>query len=259
MELGAVTEYIDVAQITLYVFWVFFFGLIFYLQMETRREGYPLESDTTGELDNPGPVFMPDPKTFKKPHGRGSVSYPNDVRETRKLKLERTGSWDGAPYEPTGNPMQDGVGPASYAMRPDVVDVTFDNKPRVVPMRSDKSFSVAAGDRDPRGYSVIGADGEKAGEVADIWVDRAEQIIRYYEVTTGSGAKAKNVLLPMTFCDVKPREGRVMVSAITAAQFTKVPETAKKTQVTLLEEDKIMGYYGGGLLYAHPKRQEPLL
>lgn len=97
MELGAVTEYIDVAQITLYVFWIFFFGLIFYLQAETRREGYPLESDTTGRLEDPGPVFMPDPKTFKRPHGRGEVSYPNDVRETRELKLERTGDWDGAP------------------------------------------------------------------------------------------------------------------------------------------------------------------
>jgi photosynthetic reaction center H subunit len=28
--------------------------------------------------------------------------------------------------------------------------------------------------------------------------------------------------------------------------------------VTLLEEDKIMGYYGGGTLYADRRRQEPL-
>jgi photosynthetic reaction center H subunit len=29
--------------------------------------------------------------------------------------------------------------------------------------------------------------------------------------------------------------------------------------VTLLEEEKIMGYYGAGTLYAEPSRAEPLL
>jgi photosynthetic reaction center H subunit len=29
--------------------------------------------------------------------------------------------------------------------------------------------------------------------------------------------------------------------------------------VTLLEEDKISGYYGGGTLYADPSRSEPIL
>ena len=30
-------------------------------------------------------------------------------------------------------------------------------------------------------------------------------------------------------------------------------------QVTKLEEDRIVGYYGAGTLYATPARQEPLL
>ena len=34
MQTGAITGYIDVAQIALYVFWVFFAGLIYYLQRE---------------------------------------------------------------------------------------------------------------------------------------------------------------------------------------------------------------------------------
>jgi len=29
--------------------------------------------------------------------------------------------------------------------------------------------------------------------------------------------------------------------------------------VTLREEDRIMGYYGGGQLYATPRRTEPLI
>jgi photosynthetic reaction center H subunit len=39
-----VTSYIDFAQISLYVFWIFFAGLIYYLRSEDKREGYPLES-----------------------------------------------------------------------------------------------------------------------------------------------------------------------------------------------------------------------
>ncbi len=33
---GAITSYIDVAQVVLYAFWIFFAGLIFYLRREDR-------------------------------------------------------------------------------------------------------------------------------------------------------------------------------------------------------------------------------
>jgi photosynthetic reaction center H subunit len=52
---------------------------------------------------------------------------------------------------------------------------------------------------------------------------------------------------------------QITVRAITAAQFADVPGLRNPEQVTLLEEDKIMGYYGGGTLYATPGRGEPLL
>ena len=45
MKTGAITGYIDIAQIVLYGFWIFFAGLIIYLRKEDKREGYPLESD----------------------------------------------------------------------------------------------------------------------------------------------------------------------------------------------------------------------
>jgi photosynthetic reaction center H subunit len=38
-----------------------------------------------------------------------------------------------------------------------------------------------------------------------------------------------------------------------------VPGTKQPEQVTLLEEEKIMAYYGAGTLYATPDRAEPLL
>ena len=37
------------------------------------------------------------------------------------------------------------------------------------------------------------------------------------------------------------------------------PATRNTDKVTLLEEDKITAYYGGGTLYATPDRVEPLL
>ena len=49
-QTGAITQYIDVAQIVLYVFWFFFAGLIWYLRREDKREGYPLESDRSDSV-----------------------------------------------------------------------------------------------------------------------------------------------------------------------------------------------------------------
>jgi len=51
MGTGAITSYVDVAQITLYVFWGFFAGLagpVYYRHREDKREGCALESDRSG-------------------------------------------------------------------------------------------------------------------------------------------------------------------------------------------------------------------
>ena len=52
---GAITQYIDVAQILLYAFWIFFAGLIIYLRREDKREGYPLESDRSARATHRDP------------------------------------------------------------------------------------------------------------------------------------------------------------------------------------------------------------
>ena len=49
------------------------------------------------------------------------------------------------------------------------------------------------------------------------------------------------------------------VKAALASQFAAAPALRKPDVVTLLEEDKICGYFGGGYLYAEPSRLEPLL
>jgi photosynthetic reaction center H subunit len=59
------SEYIDVAQLAIWGFWIFFFGLVYYLRREDHREGYPLENDGGGTKTG-WPV--PEPKQRKLPH-----------------------------------------------------------------------------------------------------------------------------------------------------------------------------------------------
>ena len=47
--------------------------------------------------------------------------------------------------------------------------------------------------------------------------------------------------------------------AINAEHFVGVPVTANAQQVTLLEEERIMAYYGAGYLYAGEDREESLI
>ena len=72
MEIGAITEYIDAAQVVLYVFWAFFFYIIYYLVQENKREGYPLDSDSldpAGRRKIAGITSVPSPKKFEMEDG----------------------------------------------------------------------------------------------------------------------------------------------------------------------------------------------
>ena len=97
------------------------------------------------------------------------------------------------------------------------------------------------------------------GTISDVWFDRSEQFIRYYEVLTTPALGGRKVLVPAPLADVQPRNEIVSVPSILGAQFKDVPGTKSPVQVTLLEEDKISGYYGGGTLWATPARSEPLI
>ena len=71
MSPGAITDHIDVAQIVLYMFWVFFAGLVYYLHQESKREGYPLERDgRAGRAVIEGFPAIPVPKTFTLQNGQ---------------------------------------------------------------------------------------------------------------------------------------------------------------------------------------------
>jgi photosynthetic reaction center H subunit len=182
MQTGAITSYIDVAQLALYAFWVFFAGLIFYLRREDRREGYPLERDPAERVGRRGGEvlpFLPGTKTFLLAHG-GTAS--SGIPDRREPLMERVAAWPGAPSQPSGDPMQAAVGPGSYAERADEPELTLEGQPLIVPLAAAPGFSIEASDPDPRGMEVIGADRGVAGTVREIWVDQVEPQIRFLEV-----------------------------------------------------------------------------
>ena len=248
----------DLAQVTLYVFWIFFACLIFYLRREDKREGYPLDSTSLGGGIVHGFPRMPEPKNYLLRDGH-VATLPNHKNDRRDVAVAPSARWPGAPMEPTGNPMLDGVGPGSWANREDVPELNIDNVPCIVPLRLAEGTYLESRDPDPRGMRVLGADSEVGGVVTDVWVDRAEALIRYLEVEVTTSAGAKRVLLPLPFALINHKRGRVTVNAILGSQFVDVPVTASPNQVTKREEDRIVGYYGAGTLYATPARQEPLL
>jgi photosynthetic reaction center H subunit len=250
--------YMDLAQVTLYVFWIFFACLIFYLRREDKREGYPLESTGINGGVVHGFPRMPDPKTYLL-RGGHVATLPNHKNDRPDVAVAPIAVWPGAPVEPTGNPMLDGVGPGSYANREDVPELTMENIPCIVPLRLAEGTYLEARDPDPRGMRVNGADSEPGGVVTEVWVDRAEALIRYLEVEVPIFGGTRRVLLPMPFAKIDGRRNRVWVDAILGNQFADVPATKSPDQVTKLEEDRIVGYYGAGTLYATPARQEPLL
>lgn len=247
----------DLASLSIWLFWVFFALLIFYLQRENMREGYPLQDENGDPSANQGLFPVPDDKTFILPHGRGTISYPSEQKAERPdLALARSAVSEGFPMEPTGNPMTDGVGPASWVARRDVPELDGHGHPKIVPMKAADHFHVAAG-RDPRGLTVVAGDGATAGTVVDMWLDEPEQMVRYLEIELADGVGTGTRLVPLPMARIK--SDRVVVRSIHGEHFGAVPKHASGNQVTLLEEDKISAYYGGGLLYASQSRQDPQL
>lgn len=263
MPPASFTSTFDVAELAFYAFVLFFLGLVYYLRREDKREGYPLESersDRAGRVTVRGFPNPPPPRKYKLYH------EPQDLLERRERDL--TGilapaeGWPGAPFVPLGDPMQDGVGSASYAQRSESVDVTFDEQlPKIVPLRVATGYYLAKEDPDPRGMEVVGADGIVAGTVSDVWIDRSETFCHFLEVEVAPflGAQRPTVLLPIRLARIDVKRRRVTVKSVLAHQIATAPGTKDPDQISFREEDRIAGYFAGGHLYATPQRSEPLL
>jgi photosynthetic reaction center H subunit len=256
---AAFTQYIDLAQVTLYLFWAFLAAVIFYLRREDKREGYPLESERSAYVTVQGFPAIPSPKTFFLADGTAVQAPRAQPADLRPVKARPAANFPGAPLEPDGDAMIDGVGPAAYAERSDTPDLTFHGTPKLVPLRQAAGFHLDANDPDPRGMDVVGADSKIGGVVRDVWVDQSEYIIRYLEIEVGEKGKKRNVLLPTTLSRISGKTGTVKVNSILGEQFARVPAHRQPDVVTRIEEDRICAYYAGGNLYATPERAEPLI
>jgi len=254
METMAITQYVDVAQLVLYLFWIFFFGLVYYLLQENHRDGYPLDSGRNPPVKMDGWPPIPTPKTYLMADGK-KVVMPYPLQPPEFLQAEPRHRYIGAPIEPTGNPLLAGVGPGSWANRADVPDHTPEGEAKIVPLRTQPEYGVATQDHDPRGLPVVGDDDEVAGTVSELWMDRSEMMFRYIEVKLHDSDRT--VMLPVPFARITNKH--VKVHAILAHQFADVPGLRNADQITMLEEEKISAYYGAGTLYATPERQEPLV
>jgi photosynthetic reaction center H subunit len=246
---------IDWAAVSIWLFWLFFAGLIFYIQRENMREGYPLEDEDAQPTANQGPFPVPEDKTFILRGGHGTYTCPSGQKAERTdLALERTSTAGGFPMEPTGNPLIDGVGPASWQNRADVPEADAHGHAKIVPMASRDDHVITAG-VDPKGMPVISGDRYKVGTVTDVWVDVPEALVRYieFEMADGSGKR----LIPMTMAILK--RDRVIVRSLYGHNFKDVPTTKSDSQITMLEEEKICAYYGGGTLYASQTRADPAI
>ena len=275
MFVGAITEYIDVAQLALYGFWLFFALLVLYLHRESKREGYPLDTDRSDRITVEGFPKVPAPKTYLLRDGT-EVRVPDPARrDAREVAAVPLAGFPGAPLVPTGDPLADGVGPAAWAERADVPEPDNHGGDRIRPMSAIEAegFRIAGYGTDPRGAPVRTFDGEVVGTVDELWIDHMESMVRYLGVATESGAR---VVMPMNmavlkkakagpadgslFDRMKARRGHeVRVASVTAEQFARAPTTAAPDRITMREEDRIQGYFGGGAVYATAKRAEPLL
>ncbi len=66
------------------------------------------------------------------------------------------------------------------------------------------------------------------------------------------------MLVPIFLATIND-DGDVRVISVTAEKLAAAPGIKSPEQVTLLEEDMIVGYFGGGHLHATPERSEPVV
>ena len=128
----------------------------------------------------------------------------------------------------------------------------MEGHPRIVPISTAGEYWIAKEDAGVTGWPVFGADGVAAGTVVDLWIDKADRLVRYLQLDSG-------VLAPIMDAKLDRGQRRIKVKALNGAQIGAAPRPAAPDRITLLEEERVQAYFGGGYLYATPARQEPWL
>lgn len=251
--IGSFTSHIDLPQLLVYAFFGFFAALTLYLRREDKREGYPLEEEGARGPNHAivGYPAAPAPKTFPL-IGGGTVTHPQHYDETHARGAARA-AHPGAPLYPDDEPLIAGVGPGAWALRRDEPFQMLDGTPQVAPLRSASDYSIANLPMDPRGRRLSGLDMLDAGEIVDVWIDKASKIVRYLEVELYGGGGRR--LAPIFYARIDPNESGVAIDCVKAAQLALAPTLKNPDVITAREEDRINAFFAGGYLYAMPARE----
>ena len=249
---GAIIGDIDVAQLLLVAFVIFFFGLVLHLRTEDKREGFPLVETLAGEGEVEGFPPIPKPKVFLLMQG-GATTAPHGEFEPAPA-ARRAFPFIGSPIDPIGDPLTDCIGPAAYAMRSTEPLWFSPGVMQMAPLRTLEGWSLADGDVDPRGMPVGDIYGATAGVVRDLWIDRGVKILRYLEVEADDGVRT---LLPIHHTDIRRIQARVVLKAVRAGEVARAPRLAAPDVVTAREEDQINAFYAGARFYANETTGRP--
>ncbi|MDY8108493.1 photosynthetic reaction center subunit H [Fulvimarina sp. 2208YS6-2-32] len=260
MPTGAFTEQLDLPLLLVIAFFLFFLALVYYLRGEDKREGYPLVSDRTRgtgkRMSVVGFPNLPKPKSFLMQDG--TLRYAPHADKERDLNMAPAYPFPGAPFQPLGDPLLDGVGPASYALKEDKPLRSIEGHLTVAPMRNNPDYYLEESGPALIGIPVVAADGAPIGTVKDLWVNAVEYFIRYVEIDVNvEGGKTGTLLAPFYFAEL--HNGRMKFGTLTREQLLRVPTLATSEYITAREEDRLNAYFAGGTLYAKNGAQGPFL
>ena len=249
MNFGAITQQIDLAQLLVVAFVLFFFGLVYYIRGEDKREGYPLvEAGSRANHEIVGFPTTREPKTYERLEG-STVTLPQEY-ERRDLPARPREPFPGAPLYPVGEPLIAGVGPGAYTLRRDEPFVMHDGSPQLEPLRKATDYSCVDPDLDPRGRRVFAADLKPVGRVTDIWIDKGSKILRYIEVAIDGDPQPR--LLPIFYANVPRDSDMLTMTVLKAAQVALAPVLKSPDTITAREEDRVNAFFAGGHMYSTP-------
>ncbi len=247
--IGVFTTQIDLAQVLIAATVLAWFVLVWYLQREMKREGYPLEEAIpTVRHSIVGWPDMPPPKTYLRLEG-GTATLPQEY-ERRELAAQPREMYPGAPLYPVGEPLLAGIGPSSYTLRRDEPFLLLSGEPCLQPVRRTPHLRCVDPAMDPRGLRALGSDFADAGLCVDVWYDDESKIPRYLEVELNAGQGIR--LVPIFYCSLRAGSSGFRCDAITGAQFRLAPTIRRPDVITAREEDIVNGFWAGGHMYSAP-------
>lgn len=256
---GQISNQLDIPTLAFWIFVLFFVTLVFWLQRQSKREGYPLRaSPFTTELMDGFPPPPEEPLSYLLNEG-GTTQAPH-YYEQAPMSSRPMHWFDGTPFYPVGNPLLAAIGPGSWVMKKDAPALTERGDLLLQPLSLLHEWSIEKVDADPRGMVVFDWRWTEVGRVVDVWIDRGIKIVRMLEVELSAELNARRVLVPIYHAAIAEKARKVRVTALWAHQFADVPMPANPGVMTGPEEERLNAYYSAGLFYrADPAVFPPLL